>query len=586
MNTSATAQTIQLRPYQQQMVGELYAQIKAGDRRLLLIALMGLGKTVIAAWIMRDAVSTGKRCVFLVPLVTLVDQTLETLEALGVHCTALQGAREVDASAPVIVASLQTIASRLNRGQSLQDILGPVDIVFGDEAHVTSFHSRYGGLEEWMLSNNGHTIGMTATPWRLSKKQWLGQKFDRVIVGPQPPEAIKLGAVVPCRGFRMGEVFDLETLKVKSTGDYSEGDMSAQATTDEALEHVVAEWQRIANGRPTMMVGSTVIQAEMTASAFEKAGIATATITGETPMVARQVIFERVKRGEVKVICSVGCLTAGFNLPCISCILYVRATKSKSLFFQTAGRGSRPAPGKHDFLLLDFGGNLKRFGSPMAEQDYCIDEPPREEVAPPTKGCPECGAEVSMFAAVCPECGYIFNDGDDDYDEDEDLTFGELHEFVDAATKEKIAFIRTQRRVAWLDRTSPDAPVAEFVEAYGHQPPAVWLHRSFLQRRKISQTQLNKFLGWLEDSYKGQKQWERQWMSYHLSQEFGTDDLGTVVTPEWHETLALPVTASWEDAREAYRLQMQQMPDANQAGMLNSAIADARNVLPFKHKEA
>ena len=42
MNTSATAQTIQLRPYQQQMVGELYAQIKAGDRRLLLIALMGL----------------------------------------------------------------------------------------------------------------------------------------------------------------------------------------------------------------------------------------------------------------------------------------------------------------------------------------------------------------------------------------------------------------------------------------------------------------------------------------------------------------------------------------------------------------
>ncbi|MGB7249584.1 MAG: DEAD/DEAH box helicase family protein, partial [Phormidesmis sp.] len=285
MNTSTLTTTkIELRPYQQRMVGELYQAIREGDKRLLWIALMGLGKTVLASWVMRDAAATGKRCVFLVPLTVLIDQTLETLEALGVHCTALQGAREVDEAAPVVVASLQTISSRLSRAQSLEEILGHQDIVLADEAHITSYHSRYSELEVWVLGNGGITIGMTATPWRLSKKQWLGQKYDHVIVGPQPPEAIKLGAVVPCRGFRMGEVFDLETLKVKSTGDYSEGDMSAQATTDEALEHVVGEWRRLAEGRPTMMVGSTVVQAEMTSSAFEKAGIKTAVVVGDTPM--------------------------------------------------------------------------------------------------------------------------------------------------------------------------------------------------------------------------------------------------------------------------------------------------------------
>ncbi|NEP42151.1 MAG: DEAD/DEAH box helicase family protein, partial [Okeania sp. SIO2H7] len=75
---------IQLYDYQQQMVGDTYNAIRAGHKRILMIAIMGAGKTTLSSWIMRDCVTRGGRVVFLVSLNVLIDQTLETLQMLGV----------------------------------------------------------------------------------------------------------------------------------------------------------------------------------------------------------------------------------------------------------------------------------------------------------------------------------------------------------------------------------------------------------------------------------------------------------------------------------------------------------------------
>lgn len=566
--------TIELRPYQQRMVGELYAAIRSGQRRLLWIALMGLGKTVLASWVMRDAVSKGKRCVFLVPLTVLIDQTIETLELLGVHCSALQGTRQCDLDAPVIVASMQTLTSRVGRGLTLDQILGHQDLILADEAHETAFHSQYEALEQWCLARGGLTIGMTATPWRLSKKQWLAQRFDTAIIGPQPPEAIKLGAVVPCRSFTLGNVFDLETLTLKSTGDYSEADMTTQATRPEALAHVVKEWQRLAGDRPTMMVGATIDQAIATQRAFNAAGIRTALIIGDTPLDERQRIFDEVKRGAIQVICSVGCLTAGFNLPAISCVLYIRATKSKSLFYQTAGRACRPAPGKTDFILLDFGGNVKRFGNPMSQQDYSIDEPKGEPIPPPLKSCPQCGAEVSNFAQICPECGYVFNDGEQLELADEAAVLATLTEYVDRPTREQIASLRRWRRAAWKTRTSPDQPASQFSLTYGSSPPAEWLRHACLGKR-VSRKRKRAFIDWLKQHRNPQGKWAQGWLAHHLKLEFGPGDLETICDRQWGDVLGVHYSASWEQVKAAYQRRIQFETDPQTAIALNVALEDA-----------
>jgi len=566
---------IELRDYQKEMIGGVYKAIRDGKKRILLIALMGLGKTVLSGWIMRDATSRGKRCLFLVPLTVLIDQTIETLEALGVHCSALQGDRDYDPTALVTVASLQTIASRLRTGQSLTEMMGEKHLLFADESHVTAFDKIYPDLENFVLGNGGFCIGMTATPWRLSKRQWLGQKYDRAIQGPQPPDAIKLGAVVPCRGFRLGGVFDFDQLKV-SNGDYTLDSIAQQATQPAALKFIVSEWRRLASDRPTLMVGATVEQARQTALAFESKGIKTALIVGETPHQERLNIFAQVNSGEVQVVCSVGCLTAGFNLPAISAIVYVRATKSRALFFQTAGRGSRPAPEKTDFLLLDFGGNLKRFGNPMGHQNYDISETKKQGAEhDPYKECPDCHAEVLNFAKFCPHCGYEF--GSEDEDDISEAFENGLTEFVDKTTKEQISNIRRWRKEAYRVGASPDSAISKFYDRYRQNPPSEWLRYACL-RRNASQKSKQKFLDYLDGSYKGHPRWAHTWLEYHLMLEFGTSDFSQLFQRDWRAVLGVPYAANWEQVKRSYIAKIKALTEADQelADELNAALDDAR----------
>ncbi len=564
---------ISLRPYQQQMVGQTYQFIRSGKRRVLLVVIMGAGKTYTSAWMIRDAVSKGHRCVFLVALNVLLEQTAESLQHLGINCTILQGNRPVDPNADVIVASCQTLQARLKRGKDLETLLGNPRLFVVDEAHNTAFLKVYEKVERHYLHQGAAFIGLTATPWRLSRKEWLGQHFDAMVEGPQPPDLIQSGAAVPCRGYTLTGAFDLETLHVRN-GDYIDSEISSQACRPEALEHVVREWQRIARTRTTLMVGATVEQALKTQQQFLRHDIPAEVIVGSTPQDERKAIFERVREGKTRVICSVGCLTAGFNLPKIDCILYVRATKSQALFHQTAGRGSRPYPGKDDYILLDFGGNLKRHGNPMGYQVYDISEPFQPDKAPQTKTCPECGGEVNIFAQVCPCCGYEFST--DELDDQESLVLQSLNEYVDKFTKKKIAHLRQWRKAAYQDGKTPDSAIEQFVSTYGHNPPAEWLLYATLGKR-VSQKRKLAYLDYLENHCQ-QTRWAEQWIRFHLSLEFGTSDLEQLqLFRQWGEALEVPYSASWEEVKAAYIAKIQHLPDGHpEHEAMALALQDAR----------
>ena len=46
--------------------------------------------------------------------------------------------------------------------------------------------------------------------------------------------------------------------------------------------------------------------------------------------------------------------TEGWDCPSVDCIVVLRPTKSRSLYCQMVGRGTRLNPGKTELLLLDF----------------------------------------------------------------------------------------------------------------------------------------------------------------------------------------------------------------------------------------
>ena len=577
-NAGNPQKEITLRDYQKNMVALVYAAIRSGYNRLLMVVIMGAGKTITSAWMIRDAVARGHRCVFLVPLNVLLEQTAESLRDLGVPCTILQGSRRLDPSAPVVVASAQTINSRVARGggAALDRLLGNPKLIVVDEAHNTAFSAAYDAIASHYP--NALIVGMTATPWRLSPKQWLGQKFDKLIEGPQAPDIVAMGSAVPCRGFTLTGAFDLETLHTRN-GDYIDSEISSQACKPEALEHVYQEWRRLCRDRPTLMVGATVQQARMTQAVFTGHGVSAALIVGDTPQTERLAIFEQVKAGEVQVICSVGCLTAGFNLPIISAVLYVRATKSKALFFQTAGRGSRPWPGKSDYILLDFGGNLRRFGNPMGYQNYDISEPVFIPFDPPTKTCPGCQAEVSIFAQVCPNCGFEFSGDALGLEDDRDPVLLSLNEFVDRVTKEKIKNLRRWRKDAFLQGLPPDSTTDRFTQAYGHHPPAEWLAHAALGRRVSNRRKL-AFFNYLQAHCKP-GQWADAWMAYHLRLEFGTQDLEQIgLFTDWDEILGVHYSADWETAKAAYMERIKRLPDDHpDHERLALALEDAKATL-------
>ncbi|MDJ0747426.1 MAG: DEAD/DEAH box helicase family protein [Xenococcaceae cyanobacterium MO_167.B27] len=110
-------QPFTLRDYQKQVIYDTYNLIRLGEKRILLFAPTGAGKTLLASKITRDAVSRGKRVLFVVHRDILVAQTAKKFKAFGLRCGFIKAGWAEDANAPVQIASVQTLACREKRGE-------------------------------------------------------------------------------------------------------------------------------------------------------------------------------------------------------------------------------------------------------------------------------------------------------------------------------------------------------------------------------------------------------------------------------------------------------------------------------------
>src|SRR5277367_3545120 len=116
-----------LRPHQERALESLRASLASGHRHPMLQAPTGFGKTLTAAHIIQRALDKGKRVAFVVPALSLIDQTVSAFEAEGIHALGvLQGIHpRTDRDAPIQICSVQTLARRRRP---------EVDVVLVDEA--------------------------------------------------------------------------------------------------------------------------------------------------------------------------------------------------------------------------------------------------------------------------------------------------------------------------------------------------------------------------------------------------------------------------------------------------------------------
>lgn len=462
------------RPYQQKAIKEVYEHWQDGIKSVLLVALMGAGKTVMAGNVIEKEAATGHRIMFLVHRNALLDQAAHSIRSMGIPCTIVQGSRRYTPGSQVIVASVQTIEAKLKKGASLIEWFGVVDVVIVDEAHTCAFTKGYNALMDAYTRFGCRTLGLTATPWRLKNTEWLGQKFDAKVEAPQPPELIRMGASLPARVFGLDRVFDLSQVHL-TRGEFDERDLEKQAIQEKALQQVLSEYIRVASGRRAIAFCSGKRHANLLADVFNRHGIPSQAVVAETSRTERDEITRKLWSGELMVVPSVDALTAGYDVPPIECILFVTETNSRSRYFQAAGRGSRPCKeiNKTDYLVLDFGSNAMRFGSPSDYQDYDISEKPQRDPENSQKLCPSCHAVLRIFASRCPECGHVFTT-----DEGEQETLGlpdfELVEIISKIDRAKIDFLRKQMQHCFENGVSPIEAADAFHKTYGHIPCDAW----------------------------------------------------------------------------------------------------------------
>ena len=125
---------------------------------------------------------------------------------------------------------------------------------------------------------------------------------------------------------------------------------------------IVGEWLKRGEDRPTLAFCVDRKHAQHVHERFEEVGVPSEYMDGETPREDREATFARFRAGSTRVICNVGVLVAGVDLPTAACLIDARPTKSRIRYVQVIGRGLRTSPGKADLRILDHAGNALRLG--------------------------------------------------------------------------------------------------------------------------------------------------------------------------------------------------------------------------------
>ena len=407
MLTFTPPREINLRPYQADAIDALRAAIRDGQKRMILCAGTGAGKTLTAGKMLAEAVRKGSYSLFIVDRVSLVDQTSAVFDQYGIPHGVIQGSHSRWAPREHLqVCSAQTLARRhLPRQPSL---------IVVDEAHCR--HKATIGL---MNANpDAVCIGLTATPFTKG----MGQDWQGIVNVRSTRHLIEDGHLIEPTIYVARSPED-EELGLNSYGEFS--DSSATSAGIRIIGDVVSEWERKTRehfGGPvkTIVFSPTVEHGRELCAAFAAAGYNFQQVSymdRSDDERAEKIAEFRRPDSMITGLVSCGVLTKGFDVPdCLVGISCKPYRKSLSSHMQEIGRIMRPAPGKDKALWLCHSGNVERFAAEMfdvwangagtLDTAEKRDSKPRErsEKTREAAACPECSG--AMRGTTCTACGY------------------------------------------------------------------------------------------------------------------------------------------------------------------------------------
>lgn len=330
---------ISLRPYQQHCVDAVFEGWKQ-FRKQLIVAPTGSGKTILFSHI-AQANLPQKTCI-VAHREELIDQAIVKLhKSTGIFAQKEKAEANASLHADVVVASIQTLARRLDKWPP--DHFG---LVVVDEAHHVTADSYKNVLRHF--DSFARVLGVTATPDRADKRN-LGTYFENVAFEIPLFELIHEGFLSPIKVKAVPLKIDLNGVK-KVAGDYSADDLDH--AIHPYLRATAAAIADIAPFRKTLVFLPLVATSQDFVRECRNIGLNAAHVDGNST--DRKEILERFAAGEIDILSNAMLLTEGYDEPAIDCVVILRPTRSRALYSQMVGRGTRIHPCKRDLLLLDF----------------------------------------------------------------------------------------------------------------------------------------------------------------------------------------------------------------------------------------
>ena len=253
--------------------------------------------------------------------------------------------------APVVVSTVQTQGSGYG-GRSRMGRFKPTDfgrIIFDECHHATA--DSYRNIQNYYQQNPlARFLGVTATPDRADEEK-LGKVFDSVAMSYEILDAIHDGWLVPVeQQFVHVQGLDFSAMRT-TAGDLNGADLGAVMESEANLLGVAGATLQIIQNRRTIVFTASVLQAEMLAGIFNrhKTGMAN-WVCGKTNKDVRRQMLTDFKSDKFQIIVNCGVLTEGYDDWGVSCIVMARPTKSRALYAQMAGRGTRTVDGLVDPL--------------------------------------------------------------------------------------------------------------------------------------------------------------------------------------------------------------------------------------------
>jgi superfamily II DNA or RNA helicase len=399
-----------LRPYQEEVAGEIERAIEAGQRRIILVAPTGSGKTVIAAAIIKRAVGRRQNVLVLAHRREIISQTSHKLHDHDIRHGIIQAGFEklLRPLEPVQVASIQTLHVRAMRSATIR--LPSAHLLIIDEAHHCPANTYQKIIESYP---DAAVLGLTATPCR-GDGRGLGGIFETIIECPQVAPLIEQGYLVKTRVYAPINP-DLKGVRMQA-GDYVENQLADRMDRPKLIGDIVTHWYKFGERRKTVVFACSVAHSVHICEEFVKSGARAEHLDGSTPKDERDATLARLASGEIELVTNCMVLTEGWDMPEAGCCILARPTKKMGLFRQMIGRVLRPADGKTDAVVLDHSGAVFQHGLPEDRVEWTLD-PERKATSPGHAErlashqarlieCSQCSA-LRMGGQPCPACGFL-----------------------------------------------------------------------------------------------------------------------------------------------------------------------------------